>query len=51
MNYSDIIVIAVIAICITGVLVYMRKQKKSGGSGCHSGCSGCSKSDDCCSGK
>ncbi|WP_313345748.1 FeoB-associated Cys-rich membrane protein [Sedimentibacter sp.] len=48
MNFSDVIVIAVIAVIITGVVIFMKKQKKNG-SGCHSGCAGCSKAKDCSS--
>ncbi|WP_218835329.1 FeoB-associated Cys-rich membrane protein [Sedimentibacter hydroxybenzoicus] len=46
MNFSDIIVISIIVVIIAGVVVFMKKQKKNG-SGCHSGCSGCSKSEGC----
>lgn len=48
MNTADIIVISIIVAIIAGVVILMKKQKKNG-SGCHSGCGGCSKAKDCSS--
>lgn len=46
MNYADIIIISIIAAIVAGVVLFMKKQKKNG-SGCHSGCAGCSKANSC----
>lgn len=46
MNFADGVIILMIAVLVAGVVIVMRKQKKSG-SGCHSGCGGCSKATNC----
>ncbi len=48
MNTADMVVISIIVVIIAGVVMLMRKQKKNG-SGCHSGCGGCSKAKNCSS--
>lgn len=48
MNTADIVIISIIAAIVAGVVLLMRKQKKNG-SGCHSGCGGCSKANNCSS--
>ena len=45
---ADIIVIAIIALCLGGVIYYQVSKKKKGGSGC-CGCSGCPESSYCSS--
>lgn len=50
MNTADIVIISIIIAVVLGVVLLMRKQKKNG-SGCHSGCSGCSKANSCSSTK
>ncbi len=46
MNFADVIVVLIIVAITAGVLILMKKQKKNG-SGCHSGCAGCSKAKSC----
>lgn len=48
MNAADIVIISIIAVITAGVVLFMKKQKKNG-SGCHSGCAGCSKAKNCSS--
>lgn len=43
----DVIIVGVLVICIAASLLYMRKRKKSGQSGCGSGCGGCKSSSSC----
>lgn len=38
---GDIIVVAVMALCLAGILYYHIQKKKKGGAGCGCGCSGC----------
>lgn len=48
---ADIIVIAIIVLCLAGVIYYQVSKKKKGDSGC-CGCSGCSAAGSgCCSEK
>ncbi len=46
MNFADGVIILIIVVIVTAVVIVMKKQKKSG-SGCHSGCAGCSKANNC----
>lgn len=46
MNYADGIILFIVAVVVMAVIRVMRNQKKNG-SGCHSGCGGCSKANNC----
>lgn len=46
MNFADGVIILIIAAVVAAIIIVMRKQKKSG-SGCNSGCAGCSKAKNC----
>lgn len=48
MNTADMVIISIIAAIVAGVVLFIKKQKKNG-SGCHSGCGGCSKAKNCSS--
>ena len=47
MNLVDIFVVAVIILCLAGVVWYQVRKKKKGESGCGCGCSGCASSSHC----
>jgi hypothetical protein len=46
-NIGTIIVLALMAAAVAGVIASMVKRKKSGGSSCSCGCSSCAMSGSC----
>lgn len=44
---ADVIVIAIVAVCLAASIAHIIRNKKKGGSSCGCGCSGCSGSSCC----
>ncbi len=47
MTFIDYMIIALLAVAVIGVIVYLVKQKSQGKTGCGCGCGGCPHAGSC----
>ena len=47
MSWIDYVLIGILALAVTGIIVYLVKEKRKGKSGCGCGCGGCPHANAC----
>ena len=51
MSWIDYVLIGILALAVTGIIVYLVKEKRKGKSGCGCACGGCPHANACASAK